>query len=253
MSAKQYTIRQVAHMARVSVRTLHYYDQIGLLKPGARSEANYRLYGEAELLQLQQILFYRELEMPLDEIRRILSDPRFDLVEALQEHHARLEKEAERILTLLTTIDKTIYRLTEQNTMLSDDELYEGIEREKAERWKREAENLYNPAVMAESKHKLSRLTKAQWEEVKREGDEITQQIAALMGSDPSSAAVQASLARHHAWIEHFYTAPADLYRGLGDLYASHAEFRATYDKYKPGLADFMRQAMHIYADRKLK
>jgi DNA-binding transcriptional MerR regulator len=240
-------------MAQVSVRTLHHYDQIGLLRPRQRSEANYRLYAEEDLLQLQQILFYRELGFPLDQIGRILADPAFDRVEALHDHRARLEKEAERILTLLTTVDRTILRLTEKNAMLTDDELYAGLGKEKGERYEREAMQQYDPKVVAETNRKIRQMSKEEWAAVRREGDEVSKLLASLMDQDPASPAVQAAVARHHAWIEIFFPASAELYRGLAAGYASNEEFRATYDKYRPGLADFMQTTMDIYAARNLQ
>jgi DNA-binding transcriptional MerR regulator len=249
---KTYTVHQVARMAQVSVRTLHYYDQIGLLRPQNRTEANYRLYAEDDLLQLQQILFYRELGVPLDQIGRILADPGFDRVQALHEHRTRLEKEAERILTLLTTVDRTLLRLTEKNNMLTDEELYEGLGKEKGERYEREAMQLYDPKIVSETNRKIRALSKEQWNAIKQEGDEITRQLAALMDHEPGSPEVQTAVARHHAWIEHFYPAPAELYRGLGEGYAANDGFRATYDRYRVGLADFLHLAMSIYADRSL-
>lgn len=249
---RTYTVHQVARMAQVSVRTLHYYDQIGLLQPQKRSESNYRLYVEDDLLQLQQILFYRELGVPLDQIGRILADPSFDRVQALHDHRARLELEAERILTLLTTVDRTINRLTEKNTMLTDDELYEGLGKEKGERYEREAMAMYDPKVVAETNRKIRRMSKEEWAKVRREGDEVSRLLASLMDEDPGSPSVQAAIARHHAWIEIFFPAPADVYRGLGAGYAANDEFRATYDRYRAGLADFLHAAMDIYAGRNL-
>src|SRR5512142_78697 len=110
-----YTVQQLARLAGVSVRTLHYYDQIGLLKPSARTAAGYRLYGEADLLRLQQILFFRELDFPLTEIQAILDQPDFDQVKALRDHRLLLQQEADRLGRLLNTIEKTISRLTENN------------------------------------------------------------------------------------------------------------------------------------------
>ena len=103
----------VGKLAGISVRTLHHYDHIGLLTPSARSAAGYRLYGTEDLLRLQQILLYRELDLPLEEIRRILDDPGFDPVEALAQHRRTMELHAERLARLLHTIDRTIARLTE--------------------------------------------------------------------------------------------------------------------------------------------
>jgi len=141
---KAYTISQLAKMAGVSVRTLHHYDHIGLLKPSSRTTAGYRLYEEQDLLRLQQILFFKELEFPLKEIRDILDDPEFDQIKALENHRRLLQKRTERLARLLKTIDKTIQRLEEDNMTMTDKELYEGFTQEQIERYKRQARELYD-------------------------------------------------------------------------------------------------------------
>jgi DNA-binding transcriptional MerR regulator len=236
-------------MAGVSVRTLHHYDHIGLLEPPARTAAGYRLYGETELLRLQQILFFKELDLPLSEVRSILDDPEFDQVRALQAHRRMLEGRVERLAQLLQTVDKTIQKLTEDTMSMTDEELYEGFTKEQIERYKREAREMYDPALVEESQRRVGKMSKTQWEVVKLEGDEVTRGIAGLMDREPGDPEVQALIARHHAWIENFYPASADVYRGLGQLYTSHPEFRAFYDRYRPDLADFMAAAMARYAD----
>ena len=135
-----HTVSRLARIAGVSVRTLHRYDRIGLLKPTARSGAGYRLYGEQDRLRLQQILFYRELDVPLGRIREILDAPGFDLVAALASHRAVLEERARRIAVLIRTIDRTTASLQGERAMLTDDELYEGFPKEKVEAWKAEAQ-----------------------------------------------------------------------------------------------------------------
>src|SRR5512136_2331510 len=102
---RTYTVQQLARLAGVSVRTLHHYDHIGLLAPSARTAAGYRLYGAADLLRLQQILFFKELDLPLDEIQDILDDPDFDQIEALESHKRLLRERADRLARLLMTID----------------------------------------------------------------------------------------------------------------------------------------------------
>ena len=146
-----YTVSQVAKMAGISVRTLHHYDQIGLLKPADRTEAGYRLYREPELLRLQQILFFKELEMPLEEVRQILDDPGFDQVTALDHHRGMQQGRLERLARLLNTIDRTIDRLAEDDMTLTDEELYEGFTTEQIERYKREAREIYDPALVEET------------------------------------------------------------------------------------------------------
>jgi DNA-binding transcriptional MerR regulator len=239
-------------MAGVSVRTLHHYDHIGLLSPQTRTPAGYRLYGEAEMLRLQQILFFKELDLPLSEVRSILHDPSFDQVQALQAHRSMLESQMERLAQLLRTVDRTIHKLTEGTMTMTDEELYEGFTKEQIERYKREAREMYDPVLVEESERRVARMSKTQWKAVKLEGDEVTRGIAGLMDRAPDDPEVQALIARHHTWIEHFYPASAELYRGLGQLYTGHPEFRATYDRYRPDLADFMAAAMACYADEVL-
>jgi DNA-binding transcriptional MerR regulator len=249
---KAYTVSQLADMAGVSVRTLHHYDHVGLLKPTARTAAGYRLYGEQDVLRLQQILFFKELDVPLSEIRDILDDPEFDQVEALENHRRTLLARAERLTRLLKTIDKTIQRLKEDDMTMTDEELYEGFTKEQIERYKREARERYDPALVEESERRLRKMTKAEWNAVKAEGGDVARAIAEHMDKGPHDPEVQTLIGRHHAWIENFYTANADVYRGLGQLYAEHEEFRKFYDKVRPGLADFMQAAMTHYADHNL-
>jgi DNA-binding transcriptional MerR regulator len=249
---KAYTVSQLARMAGVSVRTLHHYDQIGLLAPSARTEAGYRLYGEPELLRLQQILFFKELDLPLAEVRQILDDPRFDQVTALEHHRQMLHRRMERLARLLKTIDRTIDRLTEEDMALTDKELYEGFTTEQIERYKREAREMYDPALVEESERRVKKMSRDQWQAVGAEGEAVTTGLAALADREPGDPEVQALIARHHAWIENFYPCSAEIYRGLGQGYVEHPEFRAFYEKYRPGLADFMSAAMNHYASQVL-
>lgn len=251
-NTKAYTVHQLAAMAGISVRTLHHYDHIGLLAPSARTAAGYRLYGERDLLRLQQVLFFKELDLPLAEIQAILDDPKFDQVAALQQHRLLVQARADRLRTLLTTIDRTIAKLTEVDMSLTDDELYEGLPKEQVDRWKREVDERYDPALVAESNRRVRGMSKDQWNATKAEGDAISRRMAELMGRDPGDPEVQATIARQHAWIENFYPCSAEIFQGLGQHYAEHPEFRATYDRYRTDLADFMRDAMAYYAEHTL-
>lgn len=246
-----YTVRQVAKMAGCSVRTLHHYDHIGLLRPATRTEAGYRLYEEADLLRLQQILFFKVLGFSLADIERILDDPGFDQVEALQHHRRRLQQRSQQLAQLLKTIDKTIAKLAEDKLM-TDEELYEGFTPEQIERYQREVNERYDPELVRISKERLGKMNKAQWQALKAEGEAVTRQIAQMADQAPDDPAVQQLIARHHAMIEQFYPASAELYRGLGQLYVEHDEFRAHYEQVRPGLADFMQAAMAHYADHVL-
>lgn len=245
-----YTVRQLARLAGVSVRTLHHYDAIGLLNPGRRSAAGYRLYGPPDLLRLQQILFYRELDLPLAEIARILDDPGFDPAESLREHRKTLEAKLGRLHRLLRTIDETLTQY-EGGRMLSDAELYQGFAPDRIESIRREARERYGEAKVAESERRAKAMGKERWKEVQGEAVAINRSLAALMasGADPGSAEARAAVARHLAWIRNFWSPDAESYRGLARLYVEHPEFRAFYDKAAPGLADYLRRAIDRFCE----
>jgi DNA-binding transcriptional MerR regulator len=247
-----YTVSGLARLAGVSIRTLRYYDEIGLMKPSTRTEAGYRQYDQEDLLRLQQILFYRELDMPLIEIRDILEDEDFNPVEALRSHREGLLARSNRLRRLIETLNTTIEQLEEGQMRLSDDELFAAFSPEQASRYRQEAREQWGEARVKEAENRLRKLSREEWEKVQAEGGLVAKQLASLMDQPVESPNVQEAIARHHAWIENFYPAPAAVYRGLGQMYAEHPEFRAFYEQYAPGLADYMRQAMELFADSQL-
>jgi DNA-binding transcriptional MerR regulator len=252
MKEKPYTVQQVAVLAGVSVRTLHYYDEIGLLSPAGRTESQYRLYGECELLRLQQILMFREAEVPLAEIKRLLDDPQFDLLAALRRHRQSLIQRRTRANVLVSTIDKTIQRLMEDSMSMTDAELYEGLPQETADRYKKEAREQFGAHRVEASEKRARKMSKEAWAALKAESEAVNQSLARLIERNPNDSDVQALIARHHKTIEPFYHATAEIYKGLGLLYVEHPEFRAYYEKYAMGLPEFMQQAMDIYASQVL-
>ena len=168
---------------------------------------------------------------------------------ALRHHRQLLLGRARRLADLMHTIDRTIQRLTEKDVEMRDEELYEGFSEEQIAQYKQEARERYDPELVRISEERLRRMSKDQWQALKAEGDEVTRLLADLGDRAPDDAQVQALIARHHAWIERFYPASADVYRGLGQGYAEHEGFCAFYDQYRTGLADLMAAAMAHYAD----
>ncbi len=246
-----YTVKQLGKLAGVSARTLHFYDEIGLLRPATRTASGYRLYGERELLILQQIMFFRQLDVPLEDIGRILADPKFDQARALRRHRELLEAQAARLDQLIATVDKTLHML-EGTMTLSDAELYEGFSQEQIERYKRESREAYGVEVVEESERRAKGMSKGQWQAVRDEGDAVTRGLAALMDRPVDDPEVQALIGRHYKWVCTFWTPDAAAYTGLGQLYTDNPEFRANYDKYAVGLVDFLREAMTYYAEHEL-
>lgn len=252
-SMNTYTVSQLAKLAGVSIRTLHHYDKIGLLKPAKRARSNYRYYTKIELYRLQQILFYKELDFELADIKKILDDPDFDQLKALKFQKQELLNRERRLQKLVETIDKTITEIKENKTMLTDEELYEGFSKEKIREIKEEVNENYDAEVVAESNANVSNMTKADFDAIKEEQIQQAKDLAKLMNQAIDSDEVQAVIKRHHKTNEKFYKTSAKMYKGLADMYVSDARFAEFYNKHKSGLAKFFRDAMHAYAERQLQ
>lgn len=248
------TVRQVAKAAGVSVRTLHHYHAVGLLKPDHVGANGYRYYGKAELLRLQQILFYRELGLPLVEIAAILDDSAFDPLTALRGHRVALEGRIEHYRDLVRTIDRTIMSL-EKDEDMEDNEYYAGISPETRARWESEAADFWGKEAVAAAQAKAQALSKEQVAAIQREMEDIRGDFIRLFreGSAPDSDAVQAVTGRHYRWVSHSWSPDAAAFKRLGRYYVENPEFRGTYDDDKlPGCPEFIAAAMAIYADRSL-
>jgi len=244
-----YTVKQISKMAGVSARTLHYYDEIGLLAPQDYGDNGYRHYDEASLLRLQQILFYKELGLNLKEIKAILDRPDFDVLDSLKNHRQSLQKQAKRIHLLIQTVDNTIQYL-EGNTTMNQKKLFEGFTEEQEKKYEAEARQLYDPQVVDESWKRWRKMSKEQKEALGQRGEEIFSAVYANMHLGADSAEVQQWMAALHEHFNVFYTCTLEIFRGLGDLYVNDPKFRATFTKIDPELPEFLQKAMAIYADR---
>ncbi len=254
---KQYTVKDMAMISGVSVRALHHYDEIGLLKPAAKGANGYRYYGREELLRLQQILLHREVGLPLDRIKALLDDPKFDRLAALKDQRGLLARERERFGHLIATIDRTIAQLNGDDDM-TDKDLYQGFSPQKQAEWEREIVDKFGEAgaaKIAESKANFGRMTKADMDAGKAEMAAITSAFAAALtaGEPAESSPVQALAARQYAWVCRAWKPNRDAFIWLGRMYVEHADFRATYDAVKPGLAEYMSEAMTAFAEETLK
>ena len=249
-----YTVNKLAKLSGVSARTLHFYDEIGLLKPAYVGENNYRYYEEEQLLMLQQILFYRELGMPLSEIQGIINSDNFDKIEALQSHKKILEQGLDRSQQMIQTIDKTISHLRGKEKM-KDEELYYGFDSEKQ---KAHEKTLVEKGIVTQEFLDESNKKTKNWSDKEKNAfivdmEKIMDELIAALEkkSSPSSSEVQALMRRHYTWLELTWTPTKDSYIGLADLYQT-PDFRVFYDRRHPELLAFMIQAMQVFAEREL-
>jgi MerR family transcriptional regulator, thiopeptide resistance regulator len=242
------TVKQLATLAGVSVRTLHYYDEIGLLKPDFVAPNGYRQYSEPAVLLLQQILFYREMDMPLEAIRDLVTRPEFDVVRALQAHRISLQEKSKRLDQLIYTIDKTIEHLEGKRTM-KQEEYFEGWTEEKQPEFEQEIRQKYGEHAMDEVIDWNS-YTKEKKAIIIAEGEANMQSMAFLMYLPPTSPEVQEAVARWHQHMKYFYDPSIERMRGLGQMYVDDPRFNLMYEKVRKGLALFMKQAIDVYCDR---
>ena len=253
-----YTVKQVAKLSGVSVRALHHYDEVGLLKPACVGANGYRYYGKDELLRLQQILFHRELGFALEEIRQVLDAPDFDRMAALKAHRARLEGETRRYRRLIRTIDDTLAALQGATTM-DEKAMYRGFDPAKQVKQEAWLVDRYGPGIQAS----IDAVKTAQQDWTQADFDRSQAEIAAieagfhdaLSGGLPAdSDSVQALTRRHRDWLARTWPQPVTrvAYEQLATLYGEHPDFRARYEAQAPGMTEYLQAAMRAFAAREL-
>ncbi|MEU7020509.1 MerR family transcriptional regulator [Streptomyces sp. NPDC046203] len=247
-----WSIADVARMSGVTTRTLRHYDDIGLLPPAWTASNGHRYYEQSQLFRLQQILLMRELDVGLREIRAVL-DSRADRAAVLREHHTRLLAERDRLGTLARTVARTLADLeeNEEKDMTSinrPENLFEGfrpdpaMEAEARERWPEEYER---------SRQTLDTLTPETAEQWQREATARMVRLADLMtaGTPSDAPSVQTEIAAHYQDVCRFWTPNAEAYKSLAATYVDDPRFRADFDRVAPGLAEYQRAAMTVYAE----
>jgi DNA-binding transcriptional MerR regulator len=241
-----YTVKQLAEIAGITPRTLHYYDEIQLLKPARVGENGYRYYSEESLLRLQQILFYRELDLPLDEIRSLVGTPEFDVRAALDQHKRELKKRIQRLQRLIQTVDRTILFM-EGNLEMEKKQLFDAFNDEQQAEMEQEAMQLYDPEIVKASARKWKGYSRAEKERIADEGNAVYLDLVAVMPKGAGSPEAQAGIERWRKHMDYFWTPNLEQLIGLADGYNDDARFRANFDRIDPGLAPFMREAVRIY------
>jgi DNA-binding transcriptional MerR regulator len=245
-----HTVGEVARMARISVRTLHHYDEIGLVVPSSRTAAGYRLYAEPDMERLQQVLFYRELGFALEKIARVLADPGFDRRRALVSQRELLVERAEHARALVSLIDRNIEAL-DRGERVNREELFDGFEpaayeAEARDRWGGTQE--YEQSVA-----RTRRYGAEDWRAIRAEAAAIVEDFAAALdaGAAPADERAADVAERHRQHISRwFYDCSREVHVGLGEMYVADPRFAANYEPVRPGLAAYIRDAIRANAER---
>lgn len=248
----EYTVQKLAQMAGISTRTLRYYDEIDMLKPARINSSGYRIYGQAEIDRLQQILFYRELGVRLEDIKEIVTSPSYNAVEALKEHHEKLLEKRMQLDSLILNVQKTIAG-TEGRMTMTDKEKFEGFKQktvdENEAKYGKEIREKYGDETVDQSNQKVMGMSREQHDEVTKLTVEILETLqAAFKTGDPAGALAQKTADLHRQWLGYYWDSYSKkAHAGLAQMYVDDPRFTAYYDEKQPGTAAFLRDAISIY------
>lgn len=250
----EYTVNKLAKISGISTRTLRYYDEIGLLRPARVSSNGYRIYGKEQVDTLQQILFYRELGVNLDQIKNLLYSQDFEQEKALQDHLNALLQRKEEIELLIENVSKTISSLKGE-IIMSDNEKFEGFKQklidENEQKYGKEVREKYGEKAINASNSKIKGMTPEQYAEVEKLSSELNATLkAAFESCDPSGELAQKVCELHKKWLCCFWangTYSKEVHKALAQGYVDDERFTAYYDRIAPGCAVFLRDAINIY------
>lgn len=252
----EYTVQKLGQMAGISTRTLRYYDEIGILKPARINSSGYRIYGQAEVDRLQQILFYRELGMSLEGIKEIITAPSFDRAKALREHREKLLEKRKQLDLLIANVEKTISS-TEGRITMTDQEKFAGFKQklidDNEKKYGREVREKYGDEAVDRANNKVKNMTREEYDEITRLGNEVMETLhAAMQTGDPAGELAQKAADLHRQWLSFYWDGyTKEAHAGVAQMYVDDERFTAYYDEKQPGTAKFLRDAVLIYTGMK--
>ena len=252
----EYTVQKLGNMAGVSTRTLRYYDEVGILKPARINSSGYRIYGQVEVDRLQQVLFYRELGVSIEEIKDIVTSETFDITTALREHHEKLLTKRHQLDQLIANVEKTM-SMSEGRIKMSDKEKFEGFKKnmveENEKKYGKEIREKYGEDSVKASNAKMMKMTEVQYAEFEQVGKELEDTLeAAYQTGDPAGELGQKAAELHRKWLSFTWNSYSkEAHAGLARMYVEDERFTAYYDKKQPGTAVFLRDAILLYTGMK--
>ena len=253
MAGGTYLVGEVAALAGISVRALHHYDAIGLLAPSGRSDAGYRLYDDDDLAVLRQVMFFRELGFGLDAIGRIMRDPAYNHRDGLALQRRMLVDKSEHVGRLIAAVDRALDAL-EKGIVMEKKDMFEVFGDFDPAAYEDEVERRWGDTdAFRESARRTARYAKQDWGVIKAEGDQINAEIATLLASGvaPGDPRAMDAVEKHRLMIDRrFYPCPHEMHVDLGAMYVADPRFTESYEKIRPGLAQYLCDAIAANAAR---
>ena len=254
-----YTVKELARLSGLTPRTLRYYDAIGLLRPRRGRENDYRLYGPGEVDRLQQILLYRDMGLPLEEIKNLLDAPEFDREAALREHLLRLQERRREVDALICAVQNTLYAI-EGGTAMMDKDKFEGMKRqaiaENEAAYGKELREKYGDDTVEKHMARVSGMSAQEWEEAKKDEDAYKEALRrAVEAGDPAGTDAGEAVRLHAAWLGHYWPEGAvtpEAHIGMAETYTQDGRFTDYYEKIAPGCAAFFEKAVKAYYQKQV-
>lgn len=248
----EYTVKKLAELAGVSPRTLRYYDEIELLKPARINSSGYRIYGQNEVDKLQQILFYRELGLRLENIRNIITSPDFNELRALKEHHEKLLEKRKQLELLIKNVEKTVTS-KERSIKMSDREKFQGFKKtlidNNEKKYGKEIREKYGDEAINKSNDRIMNMTQKEHDEITKLSNEVIETLdAAFKTRNPAGELAQKAADLHRRWLSFYWDSyTKEAHANIAQMYVDDERFKAYYDKKQSGTAEFLRDAVLIY------
>ena len=250
----EYTVHKLSQIAGISERTLRYYDQIELLKPSKINSSGYRIYGKNEVDILQQILFYKELGVDLNNIKSIITNPKFNAIASLKKHLLKLEENKNKLDILINNVKVTILS-KEGGEIMSDKEKFEGFKNkmveENEEKYGSEIREKYGDDAINKSNQKVKNMTKEDHDRIQKLSLEISETLKlAFEQGDPTSELAMKACKLHKKWLMFYWSGYSkEAHKGLAQMYVDDERFKKHYEKIAIGCTEFFRDAINYYID----
>jgi len=254
---QSYTVSKLSKASGVSIRTLHYYDKIGLLKPILKTEKKYRIYSQNELIRLQQILVYKEIGLTLNEIKDILAGQNKSVVDTLKAQRKDLIQKKERLEALIKTVEYTIKKIKSKK-MITDKDLYNGLSKTEIKEVRQKVIKEYGETNLKLSEQSLKKYSKEEFAELQKQQKDIFKQLLNLIGKNPQSNDVQILIGKHYSNTRKFWgtygiaNTQKKQYKGLGKLYLNDSRFTKVNEKVHIGFKEFISEGIEYYAKNQL-
>jgi DNA-binding transcriptional MerR regulator len=248
----EYTVHKLAKLAGTSTRTLRYYDEIDILKPARINSSGYRIYSQNEVDRLQQILFYRELGVSLEQIKEIITSSDFDELKSLKEHCEKLLEKSLQLNILIANVKKTIAS-KEGKIIMSNKEKFEGFKnkiiKDNEKKYGEEIRSKYGNDTVDSSNQKVMNMSQNDYEKLTKLQEDIMETLVkAMKTGDPASELGQKAVDLHKQWLTYYWDGYSkEAHAGIGQMYVDDERFTAYYDKLQPGTAKFLRDAIYVY------